>query len=76
MIYGTAFKERQRAMGIRDNSTAPRSPWQNLYAERLIGSIRGECLDHLVAMSAAHLRLRPCYAGDLHWHRLVLHGSG
>lgn len=43
-------------MGIRDHPTAARSPWQNPYAERLIGSIRRECLDHLVVMGAAHLR--------------------
>jgi len=43
-------------MGIRDHPIAPRSPWQNPYAERLIGSIRHECLDHLVVVGAAHLR--------------------
>jgi transposase InsO family protein len=43
-------------MGIRDRPTAPRSPWQNCYAERLIGSIRRECLDHLIVMGEAHLR--------------------
>jgi hypothetical protein len=43
-------------MGIRDRPTAPRSPWQNGYAERLIGSIRRECLDHLVVFNERHLR--------------------
>jgi transposase InsO family protein len=43
-------------MGIRDRPTAPRSPWQNCYAERLIGSIRRECLDHVVVFGEAHLR--------------------
>ena len=43
-------------MGIRDRPTAPRSPWQNGYVERLIGSIRRECLDHLVVFGEAHLR--------------------
>ncbi|MBL8661577.1 MAG: transposase [Candidatus Odyssella sp.] len=43
-------------MGIRDHSTAPRSPWQNAYAERLIGSIRRECLDRVVVTSEAQLR--------------------
>ena len=43
-------------MGIRDHPTAPRSPWQNGHAERLIGSIRRECLDHIVVFGADHLR--------------------
>jgi transposase InsO family protein len=43
-------------MGIRDHPTAPRSPWQNGHAERLIGSIRRECLDHIVIFGEAHLR--------------------
>jgi transposase InsO family protein len=43
-------------MGIRDRPTSPRSPWQNGYAERLIGSIRRECLDHVVMCSEHHLR--------------------
>jgi len=43
-------------MGIRDHPTAPRSPWQNRHAERLIGSIRRECLDHIVVFGEAHLR--------------------
>ncbi|WP_197689313.1 integrase core domain-containing protein [Bradyrhizobium erythrophlei] len=43
-------------MGIRDRPTSPRSPWQNGYAERLIGSIRRECPDHVVVFSERHLR--------------------
>ena len=43
-------------MGIRDRPVAPRSPWQNGHAERLIGSIRRECLGHLFVVNAAHLR--------------------
>ena len=43
-------------MGIRDKPTAPGSPWQNGFAERLIGSIRRECVDHVVALGEAHLR--------------------
>jgi transposase InsO family protein len=46
-------------MGIRDKPIAPASPWQNGFAERLIGSIRRECLDHIVILSEAHLR-RSC----------------
>jgi transposase InsO family protein len=43
-------------MGIRDKPTAPALPWQNGFAERLIGSIRRECVDHIVVLSEAHLR--------------------
>jgi transposase InsO family protein len=43
-------------MGIRDHPIAPRSPWQNAYVERFIGSIRRECLDHLIVFGEAHLR--------------------
>jgi transposase InsO family protein len=46
---------RIRAMGIRDRPTAPRSPWQNGYAEGLIGSIRRECLDHVIVFGERHL---------------------
>ena len=55
-VYGEAFTRRTRAMGIRDRLTAPRSPWQNGYAERLIGSIRRECLDHVIISGERHLR--------------------
>ena len=55
-IYGELTQRRIRAMGIRDKPIAPRSPWQNGFAERLIGSIRRECLDHLVILSEAQLR--------------------
>src|SRR3954466_6806286 len=56
-IYGEAFTRRIRAMGIRDRPTAPRSPWQNGHAERLIGSIRRECVDHVIVFGEQHLRL-------------------
>jgi transposase InsO family protein len=55
-VYGVFFKRRFRAMGIRDRPAAPRSPWQNGDAERLIGSIRRECLDHVVVLGERHLR--------------------
>src|SRR5881394_3261610 len=54
--YGPAFRHRVRAMGITEVITAPRSPWQNPYAERLIGSIRRECLDHVIIFNERHLR--------------------
>jgi transposase InsO family protein len=54
--YGHAVTRRLAAMGIRDHPTAPRSPWQNGHAERLIGSIRREWLDHIVVFGDAHLR--------------------
>jgi transposase InsO family protein len=55
-IYGTIVTRRLRTMGIRDKPTAPASPWQNGFAERLIGSIRRECLDHVIVLGEAHLR--------------------
>jgi transposase InsO family protein len=55
-IYGTVVTRRLRAMGIRDKPIAPASPWQNGFAERLIGSIRRECLDHVVVLGEADLR--------------------
>ena len=54
--YGRVFLQRIRAMGIRDHPIAPRSPWQNACVERLIGSIRRECLDHMIVFGEAHLR--------------------
>jgi transposase InsO family protein len=54
--YGQAFQRRIRAMGIRDRPISPRSPWQNPYAERLIGTLRRECLDHVLIVGEWHLR--------------------
>src|SRR6516165_3964040 len=54
--FGAAFRARVRAMGIRDRPTSYRSPWQNGYVERLIGSIRQECTDHLLVLNVQHLR--------------------
>jgi transposase InsO family protein len=54
--YGEVFIRRLWAMGIRDRPTAPRSLWQNCYCERLIGSIRWECLDHILVFGVRHLR--------------------
>ena len=54
--YGHVFKSRVRAMGIRDRPISPGSPWQNGIAERLIGTLRRECLDQIVIFGEAHLR--------------------
>jgi transposase InsO family protein len=54
--YGSVFSKRVAAMGITEVVTAPRSPWQNAYVERVIGSIRRECLDQVVIFNERHLR--------------------
>ena len=53
--YGQAFTRRVRAMGM-DRPISPRSPWQNPYVERLIGTLRRDCLDHVVIFGERHLR--------------------
>jgi putative transposase len=55
-IYGEAFKERAKAMGLEEAITAPRSPWQNPFAERLLGTIRRDGLNHVIVLGEAHLR--------------------
>jgi transposase InsO family protein len=55
-IYSVAFRQRVRNMGMEEVVIAPRSPWQNPYVERLIGSIRRECLDHVIVLHENHLR--------------------
>ena len=55
-IYGDEFRERVKHMGIEEVLIAPRAPWQNPYVERLIGSIRRECLDHVIVFGEEHLR--------------------
>ncbi|MGE4043607.1 MAG: integrase core domain-containing protein [Acetobacteraceae bacterium] len=55
-IYGLVFRRRLGAVGIRGRPIAFRCPWRNAYAERLIGSIRRECLDHVVVFGEQHLR--------------------
>ena len=55
-IYGKRFRSRVRSLGIEEVVTAPRSPWQNPYVERIIGSIRRECLNHVIILNDRHLR--------------------
>ncbi len=55
-IYGEKVQRRIRSLGIEEVITAPRSPWQNPFVERIIGSIRQDCLDHIIALSERHLR--------------------
>jgi transposase InsO family protein len=55
-IYGEKFREAANWLGIREVLTAAQSPWQNAYVERLIGSIRRECLDHVIVLNETSLR--------------------
>jgi transposase InsO family protein len=55
-IYGSEFRDRVQSLRMKEVVTAPRSPWQNPFVERLIGSIRRECLDHVVVLGHRHLR--------------------
>jgi putative transposase len=54
--YGGQFRRKAQALGIKEVLTAYRSPWQNPYAERVIGSIRRECLNHVIVMGPRHLK--------------------
>jgi transposase InsO family protein len=54
--YGDAVRRRIKSLGIEDVPTAPRSPWQNAFVERVIGSIRRDCLDHVIVFNEQHLR--------------------
>lgn len=55
-IYGAAFRRRVDGMGIRQVVIAPRAPWQNPFAERVIGSVRRDCLDHVIVLNERHVR--------------------
>ena len=55
-VYGERFSRQAKTLDIRETVIAPRSPWQNAYAERVIGSMRRECLDHVVVIGERHLR--------------------
>ena len=72
--YGAVFHARLQALGINEVPTAPRSPWQNAYAERVIGSIRRECLGHVIILNEYHLRcLLMSYLA--YYHRFRTHLS-
>jgi putative transposase len=74
-ISGASFRQRVQHMGIEEVLIAPRSPWQNPYVERLIGSIRRECLDHVIVLHERHLRrlLTEFFCYEHHWrtHRAL-----
>jgi transposase InsO family protein len=74
-VFGSIVRHRLRAMGIRDKPIASRSPWQNGFAERLIGSIRRECLDHIIVFGEAHLRrlltFYASYYNEMRTHRAL-----
>ena len=66
-VYGPSFTQRVVALGIQPVRTAPRSPWQNPFVERVIGSLRRECLDHLIVLDERHLtRMLREYVDDSH----------
>ena len=72
-IYGSVFQRRVGSLGIKQVVTARRSPWQNPYVERMIGSIRRECLDHVIVFNEAHLiRILTAYFGYYHHSRTHL----
>ena len=73
-VYGAAFSKRITGLGIEEVKTAPQSPWQNPFVERLVGSIRRDCLDHVIVLGEAHLRaiLKSYFA---YYHRARTHLS-
>jgi len=73
-IYGDSFQDRMKGMGIHEVLTAAQSPWPNPFVERLIGSIRRECLDHVIVLSERHLR-RILSSYLAYYHRARTHLS-
>jgi putative transposase len=70
---GDYFRQRVRGLGLKEVLSAPRSPWKNPYVERLIGSIRRECLDHVIVLNEHHLRrILKSYFGYYHRTRTPL----
>jgi len=78
-VHGAAATQRIRAVGTQDTPIAPGSPRQNGFVERLIGSIRRECVDHIIALGEAHLRRTlqayARYYNDMRTHRSFASGS-
>ena len=73
-VYGTDFRTRIKNMGVKEVLIAPRSPWQNPFVEGVIGSIRRECLDHVIVLNERHLkRMLKDYFG--YYHRWRTHLS-
>ena len=68
-IYGLEFQRVAQGLGLEELRIAPRSPWQSPYVERLIGSVRRECLDHVIVLNRAHLYhvLKNYFAYYHHW---------
>ena len=76
-IYSERFRRRMKGMGIEEVIIAPRSPWQNPYCKRLIGSIRRECLNHLIILNERHLlRILRSYFDYYHDSRTHLSLAG
>ena len=73
-IYGSRFRSRVKSLGIDEVLTAPRSPWQNPYVERIIGSIRRECLNHVIIFNERHLR-RQLKSYSTYYHEVRTHLS-
>jgi putative transposase len=73
-IYGATFRDRLAGMGIEEILSAPRAPWQNPFVERLIGSVRRECLDHAIVLGERHLR-RILASYFAYYHRSRTHLS-
>ena len=73
-IYGGRFRNRVKSLGIDEVLTAPRSPWQNPYVERIIGSIRRECLNHVIIINERHLR-RQLKSYSIYYHEARTHLS-
>ncbi len=72
-IYGSVFQNRVKNMNIKEVKIAPHNPWQSPYVERLIGSIRRECLDHVIVLNERHLkRILTGYFGYYHRYRTHL----
>jgi transposase InsO family protein len=73
-VYGAVFSSRVQTLGIQEVKIAPRAPWQNPYVERLIGTLRRECLDHVVVLNDTHLR-RVLHAYLAYYHGARTHLS-